>query len=458
MTSTTVPYFLYSAGILFREGLEALLVIIALAAGVRNAGDSGKTRSIYLGALFAVGASLVLAWLVYDLIGDNASDALEGVFQIFAAATLFYVSSWLTSKGQAQQWNHFILARIDSAERSAMPSIAIGLTAFLAVMREGAETIVFFQALIAGATETAEKHAVAAGIAIAAAGLIVTFAALRKVAARIPIGALFSTTSILLYALAVVFVGQGVASFQEAGVVGTTFVTHVPAISVLGLYPTVQGLIAQGALLIFAAVAIIRPRGAAGPVGISGQPALAPVRDRTPCNRFAAGPDQNPFNFRGYFLSGEKRLVAEPEAFRHRGVVAEARPRTAQNLAQIVTGLLQSLVACLHDRELRALRVQFKRERLVALGLRQAGQRLMNHGARAARRRVGLIGAGNSNLFGAQRGDRQESDGERCQYRCGGARPQPQSARCRPPSQPSDRVRHLRDRLSSASPTSASRR
>jgi FTR1 family protein len=268
VTNTASPYFFYSAGILFREGLEALLVIVALLAGIGSTGTS-KTRSIYIGALIAVAASLTLAWVVYDLIGDNASDTLEGVFQIFAAATLVYVSSWLTSTAQADRWNQFISARAERAERSGLPSIALGLTAFLAVMREGAETVVFFQALMAGATERIEKHAIAAGIGIAAVGLAVSFLALRKAAVRIPIGAFFASTSILLYALAVIFVGQGVASLQEAGVVSATFVSHAPTISVLGIYPTVQSLVAQSALLIFAAAAVLRPSAADQPALLS---------------------------------------------------------------------------------------------------------------------------------------------------------------------------------------------
>src|ERR1700682_591375 len=95
-TSTVIPYFLYSSGILFREGLEALLVIIALVAGTREAGQTGATRNIYGGALLALGLSLILAWVVRHLIGDNTSDTLEGIFQLLAAMTLFYVSSWIT--------------------------------------------------------------------------------------------------------------------------------------------------------------------------------------------------------------------------------------------------------------------------------------------------------------------------------------------------------------------------
>ena len=100
-TSTVIPYFLYSSGILLREGLEALLVILALVASTREAGQDARTRDIYAGGLLAIGVSIGLAWAVNHFIGDNTSDTLEGIFQLTAAATLFYVSSWLTAKGQA---------------------------------------------------------------------------------------------------------------------------------------------------------------------------------------------------------------------------------------------------------------------------------------------------------------------------------------------------------------------
>ena len=162
--------FSTAAGILFREGLEALLVVIALVAGTREAGHENRTKDIYVGALIAVAASIALAWGVNHLISDDASDTLEGIFQVLAAATLFYVSSWLTSKSQAQMWKSFINDQVKGAQESAAPGLALALTAFLAVIREGAETIVFFQALTVGATEAVEKHAVMAGIAAATVG------------------------------------------------------------------------------------------------------------------------------------------------------------------------------------------------------------------------------------------------------------------------------------------------
>jgi high-affinity iron transporter len=255
----SVPYFFYSFGILLREGLEAMLVIIALAAGARNAGGQDRSRDVYAGALLAVVASVLLAWAVNHVIGDDASDTLEGVFQFLAAATLFYVSSWLTAKSQSDRWNRFISDKVQTAERSALPALALGATAFLAVIREGAETIVFFQGLAAGATQGLERHAIFAGIIAATLALGLVFWILTRAAYRVPLKPLFSVTSILLYALAVVFVGQGVGSWQEANVIPATFVEHVPQIAAIGLFPTLESLGAQLVLLLLAMTALIGP-------------------------------------------------------------------------------------------------------------------------------------------------------------------------------------------------------
>jgi high-affinity iron transporter len=266
MTETAVPYFFYALGILLREGLEAMLVVVALAAGVKQMGQGRRLREIYAGALLAVVASVLLAWGVNHLISDDASDTLEGVFQLVAAGTLFYVSSWLTAKTQAVRWREFLFSTIEESGRRALP-FAMGLTAFLAVLREGAETIVFFQALLAGAAKGAEQQAIWLGMAVAAAALLIGFFTLQGFLARIPLGPFFRATSVLLYALAVIFVGQGIASLQEASVVGATFVPYAPTIKALGIFPTVQSLGAQLVLFLFSAGAFAVPQWRTGLAG-----------------------------------------------------------------------------------------------------------------------------------------------------------------------------------------------
>ena len=253
-----------------------MLVIIALAAGVRNAGGRDRSRDVYAGALLAVVASAVLAWAVNHLIGDDASDTLEGVFQFLAAATLFYVSSWLTAKNQSDRWNRFISDKVQVAERSALPALALGATAFLAVIREGAETIVFFQGLTTGASQGLERHAIFAGIIVAIMGLGLVFWILTRAAYRVPLGILFSVTSILLYALAVVFVGQGVGSWQEANVLPATFVEHVPQIPAIGLFPTYESLGAQFVLLLLGLAALIAPWMGSRRIKVASQAQQAP--------------------------------------------------------------------------------------------------------------------------------------------------------------------------------------
>src|ERR1700731_1521178 len=118
---TALPYFLYSLGILVREGSEALLVIVALLAAVREAGQERRARDVYAGALLALGVSLALAWAVNHLIADNTSDTLEGIFQLLAAATLFYVSSWLTARGQSDRWRPFLRNKAEASPALAGP-------------------------------------------------------------------------------------------------------------------------------------------------------------------------------------------------------------------------------------------------------------------------------------------------------------------------------------------------
>ncbi|HKD68272.1 MAG TPA: FTR1 family protein [Candidatus Binataceae bacterium] len=266
MAQTPVPYFFYALGILLREGMEAMLVVVALAAGVKQMGQGRRVREIYCGALLAIAASVLMAWGLAELISDDANDTMEGIFQLVAAGTLFYVSSWLTAKTQANRWREFLFSNLKESGRRALP-FAMGVTAFLAVLREGAETIVFFQALLAGASKGIEQHAIWAGVSAAAAVLLIAFFTLQRFLVRIPLGAFFRATSVLLYAMAIIFVGQGIASLQEASVVRATFVSYVPTIKALGIFPTVQTLAVQMVLIAFSAGAFLAPRWQEGIAG-----------------------------------------------------------------------------------------------------------------------------------------------------------------------------------------------
>jgi high-affinity iron transporter len=261
------PVFVQSLLILLREGTEAMLVVAALAAYLRRAGSADRQWVIYAGAGIAVPLSLLTGWALTGLLQSaGASRAvIEGITMIFAACVLCFVSFWLFSKSEAKRWQAWIAGQIDTALSNGS-LFALGGASCLAGYREGAETVLFYHALATGSD--GQTPAIAAGIAAAAALLAGGIALFRLAAMRIPYHLFFGVTAILLYGMAVVFMGQGIVELQAAGHIGSYHLPGVPQISWLGLAPTVQGVGLQGAMLLLPATVgrwtRLRPVGAAG--------------------------------------------------------------------------------------------------------------------------------------------------------------------------------------------------
>lgn len=249
--------FLQSFGILFREGLEALLLCTALAAATIKAGSPRGARAIWRGAGLALLASLATAWLV-DRVLDVAPasrEAIEGLTMLLAAAVLFYVSYWLLSKLEVRRWMAYLERKIGRAENLW----AIGAVAFLAVYREGVETVLFYEAL-AG---IGRPLPIWTGMLAGAAVLGVLGLAIFRFGLRLPLRPLFAVTGGLLYLMAFVFVGQGVHELQEAGWLSETAIGGVPRVAALGVYPTLETISAQVVLVALAilAAAVLLLRG-----------------------------------------------------------------------------------------------------------------------------------------------------------------------------------------------------
>ncbi|MEJ2151785.1 MAG: FTR1 family protein [Gemmatimonadota bacterium] len=241
--------FLNSFGILVREGLEALLICTALAAAVAKAGSRQSVRAIWLGAATAIVVSIATAFAVERILQQTEADqeAIEGVTMLLASAVLFYVSYWLLSKLQVSRWMGYLRDRTISADNRW----AMGGVAFLAVYREGAETVLFYRAQ-AG---IGAGFPMWSGIAAGAVVMIALGTAVLRYGARLPIRPLFTLTGLLLYYLAFVFAGRGVHELQEAGWVSETALVNGPRIGPLGVYPTVETMAAQLLLLSLAIVA-----------------------------------------------------------------------------------------------------------------------------------------------------------------------------------------------------------
>ncbi|MDR1916693.1 MAG: FTR1 family iron permease [Synergistaceae bacterium] len=251
--------FMASLLIILREGFEAILVIAAIAAYLIRSGNANQTRVVYgsgIAALVASGIAAVAMQSLFEISGTANQEILEGAAMLLAVVVLFFVSNWMVSKAEAEAWKHYIEGKVQSAVETGS-SFALGAAAFLAVFREGAETILFYQALL-GRVEGSSSM-VWLGFLVGCAALVVIFALVRYGSLAIPIKPFFMGTSILMYIMSIAFAGGGVKELQEAGVIGVTMLNFEP-IDILGIYPTIETLAPQIVLLLLAVVSIFHYR------------------------------------------------------------------------------------------------------------------------------------------------------------------------------------------------------
>lgn len=237
--------FFNSLVIIVREGLEAILVIGALTAYMIKSGNQPRLRTIHYSVGLALAASAVTAVALRFLINTSGAsqENLEGITMLLAVAVLVLVSYWLISKAQAKRWQEYIQGKIKTS-LGAGSNFALGSAAFLAVYREGAETVLFYQALISSNPASALPMIVL-GLAVGLVVLAAIYAIMRFGVVKIPLKPFFTVTGMLLFYLAFVFAGQGVNELQAGGLVGSTALPGMPVIGFLGIYPTWQTLSLQ---------------------------------------------------------------------------------------------------------------------------------------------------------------------------------------------------------------------
>ncbi|WP_415892318.1 FTR1 family iron permease [Neptuniibacter sp. PT8_73] len=235
--------------ILLREGIEALLVVAALVTYLRKAGAGDKVNLIWLGALAALGASILTAIALNKLIQNSgaARETLEGLTMLVAAVLLSYVSAWLFARREMQQWQGYINDRLGQAIGQGSLWAVISV-AFFAVYREGAETILFYQALISDSG--GELDAIMAGFACAVVALLAVYVLIFQLSVKLPLKQFFTGTAALLYSLSVIFAGKATLELQVAGWIGSTYLEYVPTVSWLGLFPTLESIFAQLVLML----------------------------------------------------------------------------------------------------------------------------------------------------------------------------------------------------------------
>ena len=252
-TLSATSLFLQSFFLLVREGLEAILIIGALLTFLAKTGAQDRKRDIHVGVGAAVLASLFTAVLLETVfqVTPARREVLEGAVMLTASAVLFYVSYWLLSKIEVARWNQFVRSRVQDAVTSGS-ALALATAAFLAVYREGFETVLFYKALVLAGPAGSTFVPVTAGIALGSLVLVAVYYAINRFGVRLPLKPFFAVTGLFLYYMAFLFAGRGIAELQEGGIIATTVLPWAPRIPALGIYPTVESLAGAG-----------RPRGAA---------------------------------------------------------------------------------------------------------------------------------------------------------------------------------------------------
>ena len=247
--------------ILVREGLEAILVVAALAAFLVKTGQRAGLPYLHAGWAGALVLGLATWWVSehFFTIGGMQRELTEGLAALIAAAVMFSVGFWLHNRAQAAQWQKFLQTSVKQALSKGTLWGLAGLS-FIAVYRECFETVLFYQALWAQ-TDAAAQSAAVGGFIAAAALLVLLAWGIMKYSLRLPLREFFAATGVLLFVLAVIFAGKGIVALQEAGVISVLPVM-APRIELLGIYPNAQSLAVQALLVLMAAALMWRGRAA----------------------------------------------------------------------------------------------------------------------------------------------------------------------------------------------------
>jgi high-affinity iron transporter len=240
--------FLNSALIILRESLEAALILAAIIAMLRVMGAAHAVRYIHYGWILALVVGVV-TWLAAQTVltfNGQHRESMEGFISIFAAAALFYVGYWLHTRTEAKRWQAFIQDKVQSVLSRKSIFGLVGIS-FFAVYREAFEVVLFYQALWLQ-NENSHK-AILAGFGAGVVAMLVATFAIFKLGLRLPLKYFFGATGTLLYIMAFIFAGTGINQLQAAGWVPATPLNFPPAVPLLGIYPTMETLAAQGLLL-----------------------------------------------------------------------------------------------------------------------------------------------------------------------------------------------------------------
>lgn len=251
---TSASYNFFDAMlILLREGVEALLIVMALVTTLKAAKMKKGLKWVYTGAVMGILASLAIAVLLQFLFpavssGSNR-EIIEGAVGIFAVLMMILVGIWLHSKSSIKKWNDFMESQMKAVTATGS-FISMFALSFLAVFREGAETILFY----AGIYPRIDKAGFFLGIGLALLVLFVLALVMNKASAYFEPHRIFLILTWLIYALAFKMLGVSIHALQLTNILPSHLINGFPSIDWAGIYPSLEVVTCQ---LIFVVIVLI---------------------------------------------------------------------------------------------------------------------------------------------------------------------------------------------------------
>ena len=246
--------FFASFAIIFREGLESVLILGAILTYLEASRNTKLKPYVYYGiaaGVVATGITWVIASYVIEISGANR-ELIEAIAALSATAVLFYVSFWILNKIEHKKWMEFVKAKVWQATTTGSAMVFVML-AFFTIYREGFETVLFYQAMF-GFAKYLESF-VGLGFVLGMASLLAIYFVMRRLGRRLPLRVLFGLTMGIGAYLSIAFLGNAVRELQVLDIVPyTSMLGTVPRLDInlaamTGIYPTLETVVAQLVLL-----------------------------------------------------------------------------------------------------------------------------------------------------------------------------------------------------------------
>lgn len=243
--------------ILLREGVEALLIVMALVTTLKAAKMRKGLKWVYSGAFAGIVASLLIAYILQiafpAVTSGTNREIIEGAVGIFAVAMMILIGIWLHGKSSVKKWNSFMDSQMQTVTKTGS-FLSMFALSFLAVFREGAETILFY----VGILPRISSFDFVLGISLALLVLIVIAFVMNKASQFFLPHKVFFILTWMIYALAFKMTGVSIHALQLTNMIPNHLITGIPSIDILGIYPSWEGFAGQTLFILVVFLITIR--------------------------------------------------------------------------------------------------------------------------------------------------------------------------------------------------------